>query len=291
MATRALWSGAISFGLVNIPVKLYRATAPSSAKGVSFHQIHAKCGTRLKHKRWCPNEDVEVPWDEVAKGYEVGKGRYVILRDEDLDQLLPDDSYAAISIDAFVELPEIDPIFFDRAYYVAPDGPPKAYGILHHVLAEANRVAVARVRLRTRSHLAMVRAQGGHLLLSTLFFADEIADSAKIAALDEKEPRLDKRQLEVARQLVDSMTVKWQPEQYEDDYAKKVEQVIEARLSEGAVTESLAPEEKRGQIVDLLAALKKSVEERARRPGAGAVRPARARASRPRRTRKQRARG
>jgi DNA end-binding protein Ku len=291
MATRALWSGAISFGLVNIPVKLYRATASSSAKGVSFHQIHSKCGTRLQHRRWCPKEDVEVPWDEVAKGYEVSKGRYVILREEDLDQLLPEDNYAAISIDAFVSLSEVDPIYFDRAYYVAPDGPPRAYGILHHVLEEAGRVAVARVRLRTRSHLAMVRVQGKHLLLSTLFFADEIVDPAKVTTLEEKEPKLDKRQVEVARQLVDSMTTEWRPEQYQDDYTKKVEQVIEARLSEGAVSESLAPEEKRAQVVDLLAALKKSVEERGRRPGAGAARPARARTSRPRRTRKQRARG
>lgn len=293
MATRALWSGAISFGLVNIPVKLYRATAQSSAKSVSFHQIHSKCGSRLQHKRWCPKEDVEVPWDEVAKGYEVSKGRYVILRDEDLDKLLPEDDFAAISIDSFVELSELDPIFFDRAYYVAPDGPPKAYGLLHHVLAEANRVAVAKVTLRTRAHLAMVRVQGKHLLLSTLFYADELVDPANVSGLEHAEPKLDKRQLDVARQLLDSMTTKWEPEKYKDDYSEKVEQVIEARIKEGEVTESLAPaaDEKRGEVIDLMAALKRSVAERGRRPDAGEGRRAPARSSRPRRARKRRARG
>jgi len=123
---RAMWSGAISFGLVNIPVKLYKGTASTSGKQVSFHQIHKTCGTRIRHIRWCPKDEVEVPWDEVAKGYEFEKGKYVEVSDEELDALLPEEDYATVSIENFVALEDVDPIYYDRAYYVSPDGSPKA---------------------------------------------------------------------------------------------------------------------------------------------------------------------
>ncbi len=178
---RAMWSGAISFGLVNIPVKLYKATASSSGKQISFHQIHKSCGTRLRHIRFCPKDEVEVPWDEVVKGYEFEKGKYVEVGDDELDALLPDESYASVAIESFVALEEVDPIFYDRAYYVAPDGPPKPYALLHEALGSTGKVAVARVMLRTRSHLALVRVLGSHLLLETMFFGNEIADAGEPA--------------------------------------------------------------------------------------------------------------
>src|SRR5262249_10931127 len=158
----ALWSGAISFGLVNIPVKLFKATASAAGREVSFHQMHKTCGTRLKHLRWCPKDEVEVPWDEVAKGYEVEKGHYVEITDEELDELSPEEDYATIAIDRFVALADVDPLFFDRHYYVSPAGSPKAYALLHRALSDADKVAVARVLLRTRSHLALVRVVGEH---------------------------------------------------------------------------------------------------------------------------------
>jgi DNA end-binding protein Ku len=258
---RSLWTGAITFGLVNIPVKMFRATASASAKAVGFHQIHEPCGTRIKHLRWCPKDEKEVPWEEVAKGYEVSKGRYVIMNEEDLDKLLPEDDYAAVAIENFVALDEVDPMYFDRAYYLSPDGNPKAYTLLHHALQDSGRVAIARVTLRTRSHLSIVRAQEGHLLMSTMFFADEIVDASEIPGLPQgKAATVDKRQAEAAAQLIDSMTVAWDPTQYTDEYTEKVEQVIEAKVSSGEITETLAlPEEGGGKVVNLLDALKKSV--------------------------------
>jgi len=285
---RALWSGAISFGLVNIPVKLYRATAAASGKSISFHQLHDKCGTRIKQVRRCPHCKVDVPWEHVVKGYELDKGRYVVLTEKDLDQLLPEDDYAAITIENFVALDELDPIFFDRAYYIAPEGSPKAYALLHHALVVSGRVAIARVTLRTRSHLAVVRAREDRLLMSTMFYADEIVDAAQAPGLPSgKAAHVDKKQEQVAMQLVDSMTVAWQPERYRDEYAERASRIIDEKVASGEVKESLAPaaEEARGQVIDLMAALRKSVEDRAA-PAGGRARPraaggkARARVSR-----------
>jgi DNA end-binding protein Ku len=270
---RSLWTGAISFGLVNIPVKMFRATATGSARSVGFHQLHDQCGTRLQHKRWCPKEDVEVPWEHVVKGYEVSKGRYVEITDDDLDQLLPGDDYAAIAIENFVALDEVDPMYYDRAYYLSPDGSPKAYALLFDALEDAGRVAIARVTLRTRQHLAIVRAQATHLILSTMFFEDELVDPSQVPGVPSG--KVDQKQLTMAEQLIESMTTPFEPARYRDDYTKKVKEVIEAKLKEGEVTESLAPPAKGAQVVSLMDALKRSIAgrraspARARRGSAG----------------------
>lgn len=258
---RALWTGAISFGLVNIPVKLYRATASAPGRSIQFHLLHKTCGTRIKNVRWCPKDDREVPWDEVAKGYEVEKGRYVMLSEADLDKLLPEDDYAAIAIESFVALDEVDPIFYDRAYYVAPEGSPKAYTLLLKALADSGRVAIARVTLRTRQHIAVVRAQDNHLLLSTMYFSEEIVDAGEVPALPEKLGAVDKKQEDAAQQLIDSMTQAFDPSKYHDEYAAKAQQVIEEKLEKGDVSEAVAPpvEEGGGRVINLLDALRKSV--------------------------------
>jgi len=258
-----MWSGAISFGLVNIPVKLYKATASTSGKQVSFHQIHKKCGTRLRHIRWCPKEEVEVPWDEVAKGYEFEKGKYVEVSDEELDALLPEEDYATVAIENFVAMDEVDPIYFDRGYYISPDGNPKAYALLHETLEKSGKVAVARVLLRTRSHLSLVRVLGDHLLLETMYFDAEIVDATEIPGVPHgKAAHVDKKQLEVAEQLVESMTIDWEPERYKDEYSAKVKHVIEQKIEGGEVIESPEQPAAEGgaQVVDLLAALKQSVD-------------------------------
>ena len=260
---RAMWSGAISFGLVNIPVKLYKATASTSGKQISFHQIHKTCGTRLRHIRWCPKDEVEVPWDEVAKGYEFEKGKYVEVSDEELDALLPDEDYATVAIENFVALEEVDPIYYDRAYYVAPDGSPKAYGLLHQTLEKTGRVAVARVLLRTRSHLALVRVLENHLLLETMYFDAEIVDPKEVpGVVHGKAAHVDKKQLDVAEQLVESMTIDWEPERYKDEYSAKVKHVIEKKIEGGEVVEApaLPAAEGGAQVVDLLDALRRSVD-------------------------------
>jgi DNA end-binding protein Ku len=257
---RAMWSGAISFGLVNIPVKLYKATASTSGKQVSFHQIHKKCGTRLRHIRWCPKEEVEVPWDEVAKGYEFEKGKYVEVSDEELDALLPEEDYATVAIENFVALDDVDPIYFDRGYYISPDGNPKAYALLHETLKKSGKVAVARVLLRTRSHLSLVRVLEDHLLLETMYFDAEIVDASEIPGVTKV--HADKKQIEMAEQLVESMTIDWEPERYKDEYSAKVKHVIEQKIEGGEVVEApeLPAAEGGAQVVDLLAALKKSVD-------------------------------
>lgn len=260
---RAMWSGAISFGLVNIPVKVYKATASTSGKQISFHQIHKTCGTRLRHIRWCPKDEVEVPWDEVAKGYEFEKGKYVEVSDEELDALLSDEDYATVAIENFVALEEVDPIYYDRAYYIAPDGSPKAYGLLHQTLEKTGRVAVARVLLRTRSHLALLRVLENHLLLETMYFDAEIVDPKEVpGVVPGKAAHVDKKQLDVAEQLVESMTIDWEPARYKDEYSAKVKHVIEQKIEGGEVVEAPAPPAAAGgaQVVDLLDALRRSVD-------------------------------
>jgi DNA end-binding protein Ku len=255
-----MWSGAISFGLVNIPVKLYKATASTSGKQVSFHQIHKPCGTRLRHIRWCPKDEAEVPWDEVAKGYEFEKGKYVEVTDDELDALLPEEDYATVAIENFVAMEDVDPIYYDRAYYIAPDASPKAYALLHETLKKTGKVAVARVLLRTRSHLALVRVLEDHLVLETMYFDAEIVDAGEIPGVTKA--HVDKKQLEVAEQLVESMSIAWQPERYKDEYSAKVKKVIEEKIEGGEVVESpaLPAAEGGAQVVDLLAALRQSVD-------------------------------
>jgi DNA end-binding protein Ku len=255
-----MWSGAISFGLVNIPVKLYKATASTSGKQISFHQIHKPCGTRIRHIRWCPKDEVEVPWDEVAKGYEFEKGKYVEVSDDELDALLPEEDYATVAIENFVALEDVDPIYYDRAYYISPDGSPKAYGLLHETLGKTGKVAVARVLLRTRSHLALVRVLDNHLLLETMYFDAEIVDASQIDG--KAKLHVDKKQLDVAEKLVESMTIEWEPARYKDEYTQKVRHVIEQKIEGGEVVESpMAPAGEGGaKVVDLLAALRASVD-------------------------------
>jgi DNA end-binding protein Ku len=259
---RALWSGTITFGLVNIPVKLYRATAPGSGRSISFHLLHRTCGGRIKNVRRCSVENVDVPWQDVVKGYEVEKGRYVRLEEAELDELLPKDDYAQVAIESFAKLEEIDPLVLDRAYYISPDGPPRAYALLHRALQGSGRVAVSRVMLRTRSHLAMVRAADRHLLLHTMFYPEEIVDAGEVPGLPETRLPVEARQVHAAEQLIDAMTAKWDPARYHDEYAERVHRVIEEKVERGAVTEAVAPlAPERGEVVDLLEALRRSVAQ------------------------------
>ena len=204
---RAMWSGAISFGLVNIPVKLYKATASTSGNRSRFTRSTSRAARASSHIRWCPKDEVEVPWDEVAKGYEFEKGKYVEVSDDELDALLPEEDYATVAIENFVALDDVDPIYYDRAYYISPDGSPKAYALLHETLAKTGKVAVARVFLRTRSHLALVRVLENHLLLETMYFDAEIVDASEVPGVQGKAAHVDSKQLEVAEQLVESMTI------------------------------------------------------------------------------------
>ena len=231
-----------------------------------------------------------MPWDQVAKGYEIEKGKYVEVSDEELDALLPEEDYATVAIENFVALDDVDPIYYDRAYYVSPDSSPKAYALLHQTLAKSGKVAVARVLLRTSSHLSLVRVLGDHLLLETMYFDAEIVDASEIPGVKHgKVAHVDRKQVEMAEQLVESMTIAWDPARYKDEYAAKVKHVIEEKIEGGEIVESLAPAAAEGgaKVVDLLDALKRSVAATRERGGrrvksaprrrAGAARRSRAR--------------
>ncbi len=268
---RAIWSGAISFGLVNIPVKLYTAV---NRKSVRFNQIDARTGSRIKLKKVSSVDGTEVPSDHLARGYEVSKGSYVIVEDDELAALQPE-AQRTVEIDRFVDLSEIDPVFYDSAYYLAPDrDAKKPYALLVAALSDAGKVALAHFVMRQRRYIATIRPRDGHLVMSTMMYADEIGDPAEVPELtDVAEVELTGRELEMARQLVDSLSEDWDPEAEDlrDSYREAVLELISRKASgeEVVVAPGAVEAEK---VVDLMAALEASVaaakEARKRHPTA-----------------------
>jgi DNA end-binding protein Ku len=254
---RAIWNGAISFGLVNIPVKLYGAVSP---KTVGFHQLDAETHARVKQKRVSSDDGSEVPWERIVKGYEVSPGNYVVLTDDELAELDPVAQHT-IDIEQFVDLDEIDPMFFDKAYYLAPVNAPKPYALLRQALADADKVGIARFVLRTKQYLGAIRAQGDHLVLSTMVYADEINDPSTIADLDGVgDIDVSERELSMAASLIDSLSGPFDPASFTDTYRESVLALIGAK-AEGAVPASAAPQGRQAEVVDLMAALEASVAE------------------------------
>jgi DNA end-binding protein Ku len=265
---RAIWSGSISFGLVNIPVKLYSAV---SRKNVQFNQLDARTRSRVKQKRVAAESGEEVPWDRIVKGYELSSGSYVVITDDELAALDPK-SLRTIEIDEFVDLAAIDPIFYDSAYYLAPDRSAKPYKLLAEALAGEEKVGIAHFVMRTKQYLAAVRAQEGRLLLSTMVYADEINDPAEIPELTELEGvEVADKEVAMARQLVESLSADFEPEKFHDAYREAVLGLIEQKASGAAVVVPVAAVEPE-KVVDLMAALEASVaaakEARKRHPTA-----------------------
>ena len=258
---RSIWSGAISFGLVNVPVKLYTAVR---AHRIPFNLLHAEDGTRLTQKRVCPNPDhgdggKEVSWDEVAKGYEIAPDQYVKIEQEELDELDPKAS-RTIEIEEFVELADIDPVFFDHPYYLAPDrNASKAYRLLVEAMAESGKVAIGRFVMRTKEYLAAIRADDGLLVISTMRFADEVADRHEVEVPTDDVEVSDK-ELKLAKQLIDSLTDKFEPDRYHDEYRERVRELIE-RKAEGKEIAVQPTAEEPERVVDLMAALEESLEK------------------------------
>ncbi|MEA3019076.1 MAG: end-binding protein Ku [Actinomycetota bacterium] len=267
---RAIWSGSISFGLVNIPVKLFNAV---SRKGVSFNQIDSRSGSRVKMQRVSAADGTEVPYEAIVKGYELSPDRYVLIEPEELDSLDPEATHT-IEIEEFVSLADIDPIFYDAPYYVAPvKGTEKSYALLARAMEEENKVAMARFVMRTKQYLAALRPKDGKLLISTMVYADEIIPAEEISELDGvDEIDVSDRELTMAKQLIDSLSSAFNPEQFRDTYRDKVLELIE-RKAEGVETIIAAPTAvEETKVVDLLAALEASVkdarEARKRHPAA-----------------------
>ncbi len=253
---RSIWSGAISFGLVNVPVKVYSAV---SAKTVRFHQLDSTTGTRIAQKRVNPLTGEEVPYENLVKGYELTKDRYVVIKPEELDAVSPEKS-KTIDIEDFVELVEIDPIYYDHPYWLVPDkGAAKAYALLVQAMKESGKVAIARVVLRNKEHLVALRASGGGLMMETMNFHDEVVGSEDLDELvAAAESGASAREVTMARQLIDSLTTGFTPESYSDTYREKVLELIErkAQGEEIAVQpEASAP----ARVPDLMAALEASL--------------------------------
>jgi len=205
---RAIWSGAISFGLVNVPVKLYSAV---SRKTVRFHQLHGTDGVRIQQKRICPEDGTEVPYDEIVKGYEISPGHHVVITPEELESLDPKKT-RTIDIEDFVELEEIDPIYYDAAYYLVPDkGADKAYNLLLQAMGESGRVAVARVVIRTKEHLTAIRATGDVLTMATMLFADEVVPPDRLDELADTDAGASKRELDMVERKAEGQEIAVQP--------------------------------------------------------------------------------
>lgn len=254
------WSGAISFGLVSIPVKLHSAV---SRKTVRFHQVDTRTGARVRQKRVSAADGTEVSWDDIAKGYEQADGSYVILTDDDLAALDPK-ATKTIEIEQFVDLAEIDPIMYDTAYNVVPDpSSPKPYALLLSAMEESGKVAVARFVMRTKEHLATVRPLNGRLVLSTMVYADEVNDPAEFEALEAvAEVEVSDKERKVAETLIESLSEPFDADEYKDTYREKVLDLIEARASGATEIVEGEPEEPDdGKVVDIMAALEASIAE------------------------------
>jgi DNA end-binding protein Ku len=254
---RAIWSGAISFGLVNIPVKLYSAV---SRKTVRFHQIDAESGQRIRQQRVNPGSGEEVPYEQIVKGYEISPDRYVTITPEELEALEPQKK-RTIDIEQFVDLEQIDPIYYDHPYYLAPDkGAAKAYKLLLDAMAEADKVAIARVVIRSKENLVALRAYGGAITMETMLFPDEVTqpDSIEELAAVDGDVKTTKRELDMAKQLIESLSGDFDPSEYRDEYRERVLDMIERKAAGETITIEEPVAEKK-EVPDLMAALEASI--------------------------------
>jgi DNA end-binding protein Ku len=253
---RSIWSGAISFGLVNVPVKLFSAV---SRKTVRFNQLNLETGNRIQQKRVDPETGEEVPYEQIVKGFELTKDRYVIITPDELDALDPERT-RTIDIEDFVDLEDIDPIYYDHPYYLVPDkGAAKAYGLLLNAMEASGKVAIARVVIRSKEALVAIRPAGDLLMMETMIFHDEVVPHDELDDLPEaKDLKASDRELKMAQQLIDSLSSEFDPSRYRDEYRDKVLDLIERKASGEEIAvqpEAPAP----AKVPDLMAALEASL--------------------------------
>jgi len=259
---RPLWKGSISFGLVNIPVRLFAAT---EQKNVKFRYLHEPCRTPVEYRKVCPRCKKEVPLEEIVKGYEYEKGRFVVIEESDLARI-PEETTKNIAIVDFVRQEEVDPVYYDRSYFLAPgETGEKAFQLLQQSMAESDMVAVVRIVLRSRQSLGVLRVYEHTLALSTMFYPDEVRSTAGLPAWN-REMKVSDSELKMARELIKNLTAPFTPEKYTDEYRKALLEIIEAKIAGEEVY--MAPAAQKGEVVDLMEALKASIE--ATRASAGA---------------------
>jgi DNA end-binding protein Ku len=255
---RAIWKGSISFGLVNIPIALYPATRREELK---FRLLRESDLSPVNYKRVAEKDGKEVPWNQLVKGYEYEKGKYVILKDEDF-QRVDLEATQTVDIQDFVEQEEIDPIFFYKPYYLEPQkGGDKAYALLRDALKDSGKVGIAKVVIKTREYLAGVKPEDGVLVLELMHFADELADPGKLHV--PKKTEVGKREMNMAKSLIDGMSSKWNPKKYKDDYREALMEVIEEKVEAGGkeIEEKPKKSPKPTKVIDLVSVLQKSLEQ------------------------------
>jgi DNA end-binding protein Ku len=260
---RTIWNGSISFGLVNIPVGLALATKPAARQSdVSFRQLHRECMTPIKQKRWCTVHDREVERDEIVKGWEVAKGEFVLVEDADLEAIMQLDDSKAIEITRFVDAADVDPVFFDRTYYLAPASEPAArrpYVLLLRAMQETGKAALGHFVRQGAEHLCLIRPKGESLALETMFLAEDVNSQAEIEeAVGESEVK--KPELELARQVIDSLVGEFDPKELTSEYRQNLRTMLEAKLTDGQIVAKPEPVPET-PVLDLMEALKRSVEE------------------------------
>ncbi|MBI3128534.1 MAG: Ku protein [Candidatus Tectomicrobia bacterium] len=274
---RSIWSGNISFGLVNIPVKLQTVVRE---KSVRFHLLNPDGSCRLRRKLYCPETGEEYDFNETARGYEIAPDQYILMDEKELKKLRPDEG-RSIAIDAFIRIEEVDPVYFDKPYYLVPDeNAAKAYSLLLRAMEESKTAAIAHFVMRERQHLSILRPRDGAIVLHAMHYSDEVAEAGQLDIPRDVKPA--GRELDIAMKLINEMTTDFDPSRYRDEYREELEKLIEAK-AEGKefVTAATAEGGGRGRVVNLMEALQRSLREkqggrkepRARRPSRAAVKP------------------
>lgn len=249
-----MWKGSISFGLVNIPIKMYAAI---EEKNVRFRLLHQACRAPIRTVRTCSHCGQEVPWNEVVKGFEYAEGQFVVLEEKELQALMPEKS-RAIEILDFVELNEIDPIYFNKTYYLgAQDDNNKAYALLRQALKNTGKIGIAKVTIRSKQSLAVIRCVDSCLVMETIFYPDEVRDAQQVPFVPE-ETELSERELTMAEQLIEQLTTSFDPSQYQDEFRQSVKEAVEKKIHNEQVVE--APAKQPEKVVDLMEALQASLE-------------------------------
>jgi DNA end-binding protein Ku len=254
---RAIWSGTISFGLLNVPVKLYSAVA---RRNIALREIRDSDSARIKHRRVAEGTDEEVPYDNIVKAYELSPGQYVPLSKDEMAALAPEKT-RAIDVQDFVDIEEIDPMYFDSPYYLGPaDGAEKAYSLLASAMESSGKAAIARFVFRNKEHLSAIRAAGGALTLTTMRFHDEVVPPADLGdVLPDKKPKVAKREQQMAEQLIDSLSTTFNPGDYRDEYREQLLALIEQKAEGKEIVASEAETPKATKAPDLMAALEQSI--------------------------------
>jgi DNA end-binding protein Ku len=264
---RSIWSGSISFGLLNVPVKLYSAVA---RRGIALNEIRESDNSRVKHRKVAEGTDEEVSKEEIVKGYKLAEGRYVVLSNEEMEALRPEKSRSVDVLD-FVDIGEIDPMYFNSPYYLGPAaGAEKAYSLLAAAMESSGKAAIARFVFRNKEHLAAIRSSEGVLTLTTMRFADEVVPAAELEdAFPEKQGKVAKKEQQMAEQLIDSLSSKFDPSAYRDEYREELLALIERKAEGKEIVASEAEAPKETKAPDLMAALEESIAAVKEKKGAG----------------------